>query len=161
MSIFFSGVELVDIAVQIEKNGYAFYNSLINKAETQKSKDIFSFLAGEEKKHIATFKSIGEALGDYEIPDLYSQEEYQLYMKALADSEVFTKQIDIDKLVEKAKSDVEAIDMAMGFERDSLLFYYEIRNVVRQQDQKVVDELISQEKSHLRQLSKLKNEIQA
>lgn len=50
MAIFFSGSELLDIALGIERNGLAFYQSLANKTKNQEAKVIYDYLVGEEKK---------------------------------------------------------------------------------------------------------------
>ncbi|MGQ9630170.1 MAG: ferritin-like domain-containing protein [bacterium] len=151
MSIFFSGSELIDIAVQIEKNGAAFYTSVTRLSREGDLKKFFDFLADQERQHIKIFQGIGESLGDYKVPA--DQEEYYLYMKALADSRVFTSEFDARKVAGEMKGEEEAIRFALGFEKDSLLFFYEMRNIVRPSDQKVVDELILQEREHIRLLS--------
>ena len=44
-----------------------------------------------------------------------------------------------------------AVDFAMGFEKETLLYFHTIRNVVMEKD--VVDEIINEEKSHIMWLS--------
>ncbi len=60
MGNIFTGSEIIELGVQIEKNGKDFYNTLLEKSESQKAKEIFQYLAGEEDKHIAVFQKMVE-----------------------------------------------------------------------------------------------------
>ena len=48
--------EIVEIAIEIEKNGEAFYYELAESAETAILRDLFKYLSTEEKKHKVNFK---------------------------------------------------------------------------------------------------------
>ena len=54
---------------------------------------------------------------------------------------------------------MEAINMGIGFEKDSIVFYEGMKKVVPEYDLKILDELIAQEQSHLRKLSDLKKNL--
>ena len=41
----------------------------------------------------------------------------------------------------------------IGFEKDSILFYSEVRGMVPSQDQQIVDMIVSEEKKHLSELT--------
>jgi rubrerythrin len=62
-------------------------------------------------------------------------------------------------MARKVSSDVEAIQIALGAEKDSILFYSEMRDLVRMPDRDVVSKIIEEERSHLRQLSDLKKDL--
>ena len=42
----------------------------------------------------------------------------------------------------------------MGFEKETLLYFHEIRNIIKEKD--IVDEIINEEKSHIMWLSRFK-----
>ena len=63
MAVFFSGSELLEIAMGIERNGMAFYQALADKTGKRDVKDIYTYLAGEEKKHLDTFQGMSGSLG--------------------------------------------------------------------------------------------------
>ena len=158
MGIIFAGSEIVELGVQVEKNGRDFYNTLIRQSKHKNAKEIFKYLAGEEEKHIATFQRILDKLEKYEPPESYPG-EYFAYMNALASDYVFTKKDKGKEIAKNITSDKEAVDMGIGFEKDSILFYEGMRRVVPEYDHKVLDELIRQEQNHLRQLSDLKKAL--
>ena len=154
MGNIFAGAEIVEMGIQIEKNGRDFYNTLVDKSKNQKSKDLFKYLAGEEEKHIATFRGILDSLSGYTPAESYPG-EYIAYMNSLASEHVFTKKDKGIQIAKETKSDKEAVDLAMKFEKDSIVFYEGMKKVVLVRDHKILDELIRQEQEHLRQLTEL------
>jgi rubrerythrin len=159
MSILFSGSELLEIALGIERNGAAFYQVLANKTKNKNAKAIYEHLASEESKHLDTFQGMLNSLGQYQPPEAYA-EEYMLYLKSLVDSSVFSNVTEAQQKAEKISGEIEALDTGIQAEKDSILFYTEMLNFVRQPDHKVVINIIDEEKAHLRQLSQLKQTLQ-
>lgn len=155
MGNIFAGSELVELGIQIEKNGRDFYNTLNAQSKNQKAKDIFKYLAGEEEKHIKVFQKILEGIEKYEPPEIYAS-EYIAYMNALASEYVFTQKDKGSSIAKNIKTDREAVEMGIGFEKDSIIFYEGMKKAVPEYDQGIVDELITQEQNHLRQLVDLK-----
>jgi rubrerythrin len=155
MAVFFSGSELLEIAMGIERNGMAFYQALADKTEKRDIKDIYTYLAGEEKKHLNTFQGMSDSLGQAKPPETYT-EEYMLYLKSLVDSVVFSDVTEAKQKAGKISDEIEALDTGILAEKDSILFYMELQNLVRERDSKVVLKVLDEEKNHLRQLSELK-----
>ena len=154
MGNIFAGSEIVELGIQIEKNGRDFYNALDKKSNNQKAKKIFQYLAGEEAKHILTFQSILGSVQKYEPPEAYPG-EYFAYMNALASNYVFTQKDKGNEAAARATTDKQGIQLGIGFEKDSIIFYEGMKKVVPEGDHKIVDELIKQEQSHLAQLLEL------
>jgi rubrerythrin len=151
----FSGSEIVKIGIQIEQNGKDFYDVLTGCSKNKKAKDLYKFLAGEENKHINIFQKILENTERYEPVESYPG-EYSAYMSALADGYVFTQKDKGCQIAQKTKGDKEAIDLGIGFEKDSIIFYEGIKKVVPEHDHKIIDQLIKQEQEHLTRLVDLK-----
>ena len=158
MGVFFSGMELIDIAIGIERNGVTFYNSLVDSSGNSLAQGIYKYLADKEREHIEIFQNMLGSVGDYQPPESYT-EEYDSYLKALIDSTVFTSDHIAREMAQKVSSDTEAIQIALGAEKDSILFYSEVRDLVRTSDRDVVNKIIEEEKSHMRQLSDLKKSL--
>jgi len=154
----FAGSEIVELGIQIEKNGRDFYNAVIEQAKNQKAKETFKYLAGEEEKHITVFRNILDSVHKYEPPESYPG-EYFAYMNALARDYVFTQKDKGREIAKSIKGDKEAINLGIGFEKDSIIFYVGMKKVVPEYDHKIVDKLITQEQDHLRQLSELKESL--
>jgi len=156
----FSGSEVVELGIQIEKNGRDFYNALIERSKDGAAKNIYDFLAKEEERHIAVFKKLLESVEKYEPQEAYPGEYFE-YMNALAGEYVFTRENKGAEAAKKIKNDREAVETGIGFEKDSIIFYEGMKKVVPEYDSKTVEELITQEKMHLRKLYGLKSSIKA
>lgn len=63
-------------------------------------------------------------------------------------------------MANKASSEAEALHIGIIAEKDSILFYSEMRNLVRESDRHIIDAIVGEEKAHLRQLSQLKAKLQ-
>jgi rubrerythrin len=137
MAVFFSGSELLEIAIGIERNGMAFYQALADKTGKSDVKDIYTYLAGEEKKHMDTFQGMSDSLGQVKPQETYT-EEYMLYLKSLVDSVVFSNVTEARQKAGKVSNEIEAVDIGIQAEKDSILFYIELQNLVRERDSKVV-----------------------
>lgn len=148
----FSGEEIVRLAVDIEKQGQKFYEIAATKIDDPEVKEMFEFLAQEESQHINDFKALGDSLsGDFTPNESYVG-EYSDYIKALIDNHVFNHN-NIEKFLENLSSASEALAIAFRFEKDSILIFQELCNVVNEEGKKIVDELVEQEKQHIRKLS--------
>ena len=151
----FSACELVEIAVQIEKNGMDYYFALAEKSDNTEMRLIFEYLAREEEKHIDIFKKVSRDSCDYQPKEVYP-DEYFAYLKALASQYIFTKEKAGRDIAEKVKDYKEGIDLGIQFEKDSILFYEEMQKMVPEKDKRTVEALILEEKKHLRKLCDLK-----
>lgn len=149
--LFFSGGEIIEVAVQIERNGLAFYRSLAGSMKHEDVKNLFNHLADEEEKHIKSFQSIYKSFEDYK-PAITDEEEYYDYIRMLAEMNVFTKKEGIDEVINKVKDKKDALDMAIRFEKESIIFFVEVKGFVREAQRDAVEELVHQEQKHLRKL---------
>ncbi|MGB2600667.1 MAG: ferritin family protein [Candidatus Omnitrophota bacterium] len=154
----FAGSEIVEIGIQIEKNGKEFYNEVAARSKDPKAKKIFEYLAGEEEKHITAFQNILASVHEYKPVDAYPG-EYFAYMNALASEHVFTQEHTGKDVAQSTESDMEAIELAIKFEKDSIIFYEGMKKVVLEREHKVLQDLIDQEQEHLRKLTEFKKEL--
>ena len=158
MSISFSGSELINIAIGIERRGIAFYDIMVRSTQNATAGDVFQYLADMERQHIRIFQDMLGDADKYQMPETQAG-EYAAYLQALVDSAVFTDDMATSEMATRASSDIEAMELAIGAEKDSLLFYYEMRDIMPQRARPTVDKIIAEEKSHLRQLSELKKKL--
>jgi len=156
MSRLFEAREIVGLAIRIEENGEEFYTQLANVTKHLRVKEKFEFLAGEERKHRNSFREIQQRLGEFKpIYESYPG-EYLNYVKALAEENIFTKERAGQLLAKKFKTPTAALDTAIGLEKDSILFYDEMKNFLPESEHKPINEIIGQEREHLRKLSEIK-----
>ncbi|OGQ09792.1 MAG: hypothetical protein A2026_11245 [Deltaproteobacteria bacterium RBG_19FT_COMBO_46_12] len=163
MSFGFNADEIFQIGVQIESNGQKFYETIAKNTFDPSAKKIFLDLAKWESKHIELFKKWQERLPDSaKRGDLFDpNQELNLYLKATADSHVFIRNKDIPELASKCKTPVEALDLAVTFEKDSVVFYTMMKKLVTEHLGKAeMDTLIDEEISHIFMLTQKKKELE-
>jgi rubrerythrin len=155
MAVFTAG-ELLDIAVGIERNGVAYYDSLAQLAGDSGLKETYSFLANMERHHVEVFQKLRSAAGQGPVVPPVDEVEYEGYLKALIDSSVFTNDHVARQMAKRASGPAEALHIALGAEKDSILFYTEMKDLVPQREREAVMDIIKEERSHVRELSELK-----
>ena len=147
MTIFFEGAEIVKFAIQMETNGYEFYRELSAKLAAAPSKALFDSLASQELEHKETFESLLENTGQPTLFESYPG-EFDLYLKAYADSYVFTVKRMKDLLKNPRPDEKEAIRFGIDTEKESILYYSGIKEAVRQTERAVIDRIIAEERRH-------------
>ncbi|MDD5482349.1 MAG: ferritin family protein [Kiritimatiellae bacterium] len=130
MAITFNADEILQIAERIERNGAAFYSLAAERLKN--FRDIFHQLARQEEEHLAVFSGMRANLSAAERePTVYDPEqESALYLQALADREVFLPGQHPDELFSPDVSLADIIKIAVGKEKDSIVFYTGMKQVV-------------------------------
>ena len=163
MSFNFNADEIFQIGVQIEINGQRFYETVAKNTSESSVKKLFSDLSRWESEHIELFKKLKQRLPDSaKREDLFDpNQELHLYLKATADSHVFLKHKDIPELASKCKTPIEALDLAVAFEKDSVVLYTTMKKLVPEYLGKgEIDTLIDEEISHIFILTQKKKELE-
>ncbi len=158
MAISFYGNELINIAIGIERRGIAFYDIMTRSTENAVTRDVFQCLVDMEREHIKIFQDMLSGADKHETPETYAG-EYEAYLQALVDSAVFTDDLATSEMASQVDSDIKAIELGISAEKDSILFYYNMKELMGQRAQVAVNKIITEEKSHLRQLSELRKKL--
>ena len=158
MGLKFDGKELSEIGVQIEENGVAFYAEAAKNAKNASSRNLFEDLKAQEKTHIEAFKKIGKIEESGDESESYTGELAD-YVVMFAGQNVFTRKNKGAEAAKKAKNDNEVIELALGFEKESILLFESMRSVVSHSSQKVVQALIEEELKHVKYLLDIKKNI--
>lgn len=151
----FTAAEALNAALRIEQNGEAFYTAAAGKAKDPQVRALLEELAGWERRHYETFQGLVERVGEPPILAAPEWEEYNQYLQATLDSALFSGPDKAMALAEELEDEKEAMRMALGFEKDSLLFYYDLREIVPQAQREVVSDIIREEKSHAMRLASM------
>jgi rubrerythrin len=148
----FSVLEVIEQAVQTEKLGYIFYTKMAGKfGNNEGLKKLFETLALREKLHEKTFSELKEKTS---AEDPEGWEEASQYLRAIVESEFFLGRDKTLSMLEQVRTEKEALNFAMDFEKETLLYFHSLRDIV--EDKTALDTIIHEEKSHIRELSRLK-----
>ena len=153
--------EIIEMAIQIETAGAAFYNRLRELVESDEAKELFEHLEKAEYQPIEDFEAIlKEALARPGSHEYATTEVDLLYLRAFASRRIFTSPEDAISKAENLKDVIEAIDMALDFELKSVGFYRELADMIEnREDSASVTELEKQEKEHAAYLYRVRERI--
>ncbi len=147
--------EVLEQAVQTEKLGYQYYTAMADRfKEDQKLVKLFSTLAAKELIHEKTYADLKDMAGDEE-PEKW--EEISPYLRAIVESQFFLGKDKSIPSMGRIRTINDAVDYAIGFEKETLLYFYGIRDAVREKE--IVDEIINEEKSHIMWLNIFKDAL--
>jgi rubrerythrin len=151
----FTAAEALGIAMEIEKNGEVFYTVVAEKSADPEVEALFEDLAAQERGHYQVFqKMLGEVTPALELPAA-EYDEYQAYVQTALENALFAGPDKALALAKQAQDRETALRAALGFEKDTMLFFYDLRDMVSKADQEAVSNIIREEKKHLRRLAGL------
>lgn len=151
----FKANDIVRAAVEAEKKGQEFYQCLAGRVQDAKIKALFEDLAGEEVEHQKRFQAILDRLEPIDVPAYSDQEEYNQYFEALINSHMLFSCGWGEFLLDQVHNEQEALKLAMNFERDSLLFFKEMKDFVPEGDRRIIEQCIDEERRHLTRLRQM------
>ena len=156
MGIMFNFDEVFEMAEQIERNGARFYRCAAETFPNSAAYDKLLELAAMEERHEKTFASLrsdltkGVRLESTFDPD----NEAALYLQALAGNKVFDVKKDPSDIISKEKTLKEILHIAIGLEKDSIVFYTGIKDMIPENlGKENIDLIIKEEKGHIVELS--------
>jgi rubrerythrin len=158
MAEIFLGSEICEMAVETEKKGAAFYEAAAAGAKSKAVKEFCLRMAEAEREHERTFKEMLAPLERYSPPESYPG-EYLNYVHALLERDVMPAEEQGKRLAGQAKTEKEALDFAIDFEKSTIVFLHEMKNFVPEQQRKIVDRLLDEERSHVISLSEVRKSL--
>lgn len=159
MTADFNALEVLKMAINVEENGERFYETCAEINTEKEVEKIFTTLAAEERKHLDYFQDLLDAFDEsnegisknYLYEDLTSD-----YLKSIVDEQVFPNKGQATEDIAANLDD--ALDVGIKSEKNSILLYEELMK--SEEDDETVTalkELISEEKTHLVKLQKLRS----
>ncbi len=164
MSIRFNSDEMLQIAIDIERNGAAFYRQAAGMEQIALSKAMLLELAAMEEDHEKRFAEMRERLTEAERREVTfdPEGELPLYLQVMADKNVFAKDVKPEFSFTGKKSIDEVLRFALGMEKDSVVFYLGLQDIVPERLGGVrVEHIIKEEMGHIATLSDMLRCLQA
>ena len=150
----YSGAEVFQMAMELEKSGRVFYETLAEATENRDLADLCRNLAAQETEHYETFKKLGEELVQRPVSRPLTWDELH-FAQILIDERVLP---DAEAARDAAGSGdaLEVLETAIRLEKDSVLFYTELRGEVDENEVPAIQTIIDEEKRHVRALVEAK-----
>lgn len=142
----FNAKEIFEMAEQLERNGYEFYQKAADAAKDEDIKKFLLGLAEMEVTHEKIFADMKKELTAKEKEDAVFDpyDETAAYIQALVDTRVFyEREIDMSSVEEVLKEAISA-------EKESIVFYLGMKEMVPQEQGKHrLDNIIREEMGHI------------
>ena len=148
----FNADEIFEMAGQIERNGASFYRKSAELIANPAEKKLLLDIAAMEDEHEKTFADLRAGLSEKEkVTTVFDPEgEISLYLRALADTRVF-----FEKKIDNTSSIKDILKEAILAEKDSIVFYLGMKEMVPENLGKAkIDAIIKEEMTHIKLLSK-------
>ncbi len=154
----FNAGEVFKIALMIEDNGHLFYETMAAKPFPEEIVTLFKGLGAEELGHKAIFTALLKELPPATTTATVWDPDNELdkYLKLMADEHVFNQKPEaIAELLKKVNTPADAIRMAMGFEKDTIVLFLELQAASEKYDQsrERISLLVNEERRHLARLA--------
>ena len=131
---------------------------MAKSADSEESRAVFDILVAMERNHLDIFQDMLDEFRNSRDTNLLD-DKHSVYINTLTDNAVFTDDLITGDMAIQADTDLKAIDLGISAEKDSLLLYYEIKDILPQHMATLLDKIIEEEKTHLQQLSNIKREL--
>jgi len=154
MSYLLAVKEILGFAVYIEERGYEFYVEAMKKFPDPRATELFQYLADEEFKHEKLFKKLMERGGESAPgePDA----EYLAYMREFVKAHQLGDKEAVNAKLARLSTLGEVLDLAMGFEKDSIVFFSELKSAYGRGGDGAIEKVIQEEMGHLRKIFQMK-----
>ena len=145
--------EALEWALEIEKNGEAFYTEAASRSANPDVKALLLDLAAQERGHSNVFSKMLESVPSVDDFALIDKDEYREYLLAALDNALFSGPDKGLAAIAQADDPMAVVRAALGFEKDTLLFFYDLREIVSATQRETIWKVIREEKAHLRRLA--------
>lgn len=137
---------VLDVAIWLEKSGKEFYENAVTSFQDDELKSILLFLIEEEQKHEAIYKTLSQKItGNPQIQEeLFG--EYGMFIRLLV------SEISESLKAEHPNTRDQLIQTAIQFEKDTLLYFHEIKRLFTGEDAVVIQTICDEERNHIRLL---------
>jgi rubrerythrin len=151
--------ELINVAINIERSGITFFDIMARTTDSDVARDTFEQFVQMEREHLTLFQDMISQMADSPSPGALTP-EVSGYIRALIDGAVFSNDTAMDNAVSGADTDSRALDVGINAEKDSILFYQALKDVMPPGVAKSLDGILAEEKTHLSHLSEIKKKIE-
>jgi len=137
--------DLLEVLIELETLGNQHYTKMANLTQNQELKILFKKLANEEGRHKEIYRRY--LTDKINLVSTIPTDEYKAYMDSLLKSSISLL---------KSAGDFEAFEqgyaLAILLEKETILFLNEMKQIIAEEYYKDIDNLLSQERQHLRYL---------
>ena len=148
--------EIVDMAIQLEKNAETFYRAALTEMSTASLKPVLVCLADEEHNHAEWFEKLKSVAEQVEARGQRGEISSAAARNLVGEQKFSLAEVDLSKI----KSVKDLIELAIEHEKDTIIFYQMLQSFVDDPEiVKELDEIIAEEEQHIKLLAKCETEM--
>jgi len=146
--------DVLDMAIQIERNGEAVYRRALARTEDPELIEMLTWMATEESRHAGHFSDIRQRMA-IEGDNILMDELGTLMLESIVGNRSFSlEDVDFSKVEEVH----ELLEIMIRFEKDTVGFYYLFRDFLTDGNEKAcLDDIIADEEQHIRKLEECRD----
>ena len=162
MATGFNADEVLEMAIRIEQNGATFYRKAAGLQSDEENRNFLQGLAAMEDRHREIFTEMRKTLRQEDtggkVFDPHG--ELALYLASMADTIGGEGRPSAADALTGNETLEDIIKTALGLEKDSILFYLGVKNMVPPKyGRDKVEEIIEEERRHVAQLTGVLNRV--
>lgn len=158
MTLSFTAEEIFEIAIQIERDGKTFYQRAAELFDGGIKRTLLG-LAQMEATHETFFTQLKELLFKpvAELTDFNPDGEAERYLAALAGNNIFNLNQSAEESWPSDSSIDDILDLAIQREKESVVYYVGLKEIVRDELGKSrIEDIIKEETKHVTLLTKMR-----
>jgi rubrerythrin len=153
-------VEILKIAVNIEKNAVTFYAAAAEQDVSEPIRKLMSDLSTWEKQHVSLFSRMVSEWEDKDAVSFDPEDHVEGYLRAVASGKIFTAAKLEKEMPKPGDSAIQLLERALQREQEAIVLFLALRDSLTDpDDKKAVEDLVREEMSHVSFLLTKKTEL--
>lgn len=156
MPTIYNADEAFEMGEQIERAGQRFYQKAAANTDDETVKNLLNNLAEMEQDHEQLFHNLHVKMQGPDMPQISFDPDHQSskYLRACAKTHVFNIHQDLAETLSGGESEEEVLRMAINFEKDTVVFFLGLKDLVPEDlGRDKIDWLVQEEMSHITTLT--------
>ncbi len=146
----FSVREIIDMAIQIERNGEGYYREALEKISEPSLESLLLFLADQEHEHARWFEDLKNRVKVSTGAGEVAEVDGELLQRLVGSQRFSLDDVDVTEL-EGVK---RLLEVSIELEKDTILFYQMLQAFIDDPDTlEGLNEIIAEENRHIQMLS--------
>ncbi len=148
--------EILDLAVRIEQNGEKTYHQARERFGEEELRELLSWMAAEEARHAAWFSELKRRVESGRGNPFLEEMTRQVLDDLVAGRSFSLEEVDFEAIEDPAR----LIEVFLGFEEDTVLFYEILSSFVEEEEtRRHLEAIIAEEKRHIEKLEEVRGEL--
>ena len=160
MVITYSADEIFEMAEEIERNAAEFYREAAERCSNEETRKLLLDMSATEDEHLKTFQNMREKLSAEEGLSIFDPlGRSAMYLQSMADARSWEGKISPMQDLSGNETAKEIIEIAMEAEKEMVVFYVGLKDMVYfKAGKEKVEDIIIEELGHITALlKKMKN----